>query len=49
MTNGIDCCNNQTLGYCIGTTHFVWMGFKCYNQQIDCVTGIFFVQFGRPA
>ena len=21
--NGIDCCNNQTLGYCIATTHFL--------------------------
>ena len=29
--NGIDCCNNQTLRYCIATTHFSWMGLKCYN------------------
>ena len=48
-TNGIDCCNNQTLGYCIATTHLSWMGLKCYNYRIDCVMGIFFVQFGRPA
>ena len=27
--NGIDCCYNQTLGYCIATTHFDWMGLKC--------------------
>ena len=25
MPNGIDCCNNQTLGYCIATTHFDWI------------------------
>ena len=38
--NGIDCCNNQTLGYCIATTHFDWMGLKslhltyCYVSEI---------------
>ena len=29
MTNGIDCCNNQTLVICIATTHFDWMGLNC--------------------
>ena len=29
ITNGIDCCNNQTLVICIATTHFDWMGLKC--------------------
>ena len=28
-TNGIDCCNNQTLVICIATTHFDWMGLNC--------------------
>ena len=29
MTNGIDCCNNQTHLICVATTHFDWMGLKC--------------------
>ena len=29
MSNGIDCCNNQTLLICIATIHFDWMGLKC--------------------
>ena len=29
MLNGIDCLNNQTLGYCIARTHFDWLGLKC--------------------
>ena len=28
-TNGIDCCNNQTLVICTATIHFDWMGLKC--------------------
>ena len=28
MTNGIDCCNNQTVLIGVATTHFDWMGLK---------------------
>ena len=34
MTNGIDCCNNQTLIICIATTHFDWMGLKCAFNKL---------------
>ena len=27
-TNGIDCCNNQTLGYCIATPPFELDGIE---------------------
>ena len=30
ITNGIDCCNNQTLLIGVATTHFDWMGLTCY-------------------
>ena len=30
MSNGIDCCNNQTLLIGAATTHFDWMGLKCW-------------------
>ena len=33
MPNRIDCCYNQTLGYCIATTHFDWMGL---TKEIQC-------------
>ena len=38
--NGIDCCNNQTLGYCIATTHFDWMALK-FNKLL-CEQNYFF-------
>ena len=34
MTNGIDCCNNQTLLICVVTIPFDWMEVNCYIQQI---------------
>ena len=34
MTNGTDCCYNQTLAICIATTHFDWMGLICCINKL---------------
>ena len=43
MPNGIDCCTNQTMAFCIATTHFDWMGLKCHILQIVTWAKLYFL------